>query len=195
MEINLVDLDTVDSTSAYAKRHYPSFDPNKITCISAEEQTEGRGRYQRKWISPKGVNLYATFYFQLDPHVQDVVSLAQLMALSLASVLLNEGLHPKIKWPNDIQLNGKKISGVLCETIFEKNFTAIFLGVGININMEQEALVQIDQPATSLKEETKKNWNKKEILGKLAIEFLKDLALFKAQGFEPFRNELEELLL
>ena len=61
--------------------------------------------------------------------------------------------------------------------------------------MEQEALVQIDQPATSLKEETKKNWNKKEILGKLAIEFLKDLALFKAQGFEPFRNELEELLL
>jgi BirA family biotin operon repressor/biotin-[acetyl-CoA-carboxylase] ligase len=194
MQIVEIALDTIDSTSEYAKRNYPSFDASKITCITAEEQTQGKGTRQRPWISPRGVNIYATFYFRLKPETADLTTLAQVAALGLASILSQEGLYPKIKWPNDLLLNGKKISGVLCETLFEKESIAIFLGIGINVNMEKEDLAKIDQPATSLKIETGKSWDRKKLLHSLQLQLNQDLALFQAQGFAPFRKQLAKFL-
>ena len=95
--IHTIHLETIDSTQAYAKRNSSSFPPNQITCITAEEQTAGRGRFQRTWQSPKGVNIYATFYFQLPSKTPHLTSLAQVMAFSFATVLRHEGLQPKIK--------------------------------------------------------------------------------------------------
>src|SRR5262249_9668128 len=115
-------------------------------------------------------------------------------SLSFASILIEEGLHPKIKWPNDVQLSKKKVSGVLCETVFEKDSVQIFLGIGINVNMEKEALDKIDQPATSLKNETGRAWIIKDLLKKLETRFLADLELFKKDGFAPFKTKVEELL-
>lgn len=194
MEIVYIDLDCVDSTSDYAKRNYASFCKEKITCITAEEQTAGRGRYQRKWISPKGVNIYATLFFQLPRETAHITTLAQVMAASLASILSEQEVPCKMKWPNDLQIDKKKISGILCETIFEADFVSIFLGIGINVNMEKEALLAIDQPATSLREETKKTWDKKKLLEKLVHQFAKDLVLLKKQGFAPFHKKLNEIL-
>ena len=137
-----IHLDTIDSTNTYAKRECHRFAPDQITCITAEMQTAGRGRFQRKWLSPKGVNLYTTFYFRLPPQTLHLTSLAQVMAFTLASLLIEEKLHPKIKWPNDLMLNGKKIGGILCETTFHPDFIDIFLGVGLNVNMEKENLLK-----------------------------------------------------
>ena len=187
-------FNTIDSTNTYAKAHAKTFDPKKITCITADEQTAGRGRFQREWKSPKGVNLYATFCFQLPLQTLHLNSLAQLMAASLAALLIKEGLHPKIKWPNDIQLNNKKLSGILCETSFQNGIAQIFLGIGINVNMEPSDLNEIDQPATSLKQETHRSWNRPELLEKLQKQFLHDLSLFKSKGFTPFHSLFENLL-
>lgn len=189
-----IHLDVVDSTNTYAKNHSKTFSKSEITCITAEEQTAGKGRYQRKWISPKEVNLYATFYFTLPPNTLHIVSLAQLMAISLANVLIKEGLKPEIKWPNDIRLNGKKLSGILCEMQFHSEQTEVFLGVGINVNLGPEIASKIDQPATSLFIETKKKWDKKELLKKLQIQFVKDLEKFKKEGFTPFHGQFDQLL-
>lgn len=189
-----IHLDTVDSTNAYAKTHGASFAPDKITCITAEEQTAGRGRYQRKWVSPRGVNLYATFYFRMPVNTLHLTSLGQLITFSFASVLTHEGLHPKIKWPNDVQLHGKKVAGALCETVFHQHFVEIILGIGINVNMEAKDLAAIDQPATSLKQQTNRSWEKKEVLKKLMKEFSSDLETFKRGGFTPFRSAFENLL-
>lgn len=189
-----IDLATIDSTQEYAKKNYPSFDADKLTCITAEEQTKGKGTQQRKWISPKGVNIYATFYFRLPLQTPHLTTLAQVMSSSFALVLLAAGLHPKVKWPNDVQLNEKKVSGSLCETIFEKEFVNIFLGIGINVNMEERGLSQIDQSATSLKVETKKTWDKKNLFKKITLQFSQDLEIFKQRGFEPFRMRLNEIL-
>ena len=194
MEIVEIHLDSVDSTNSYAKKHGASFDPNKITCVAAEEQTAGRGRYQRTWVSPRGVNLYATFYFRLPVNTLHLVSLAQLMAHSFAEILIREGLHPKIKWPNDIQLRGKKVSGILCETVFHQDFVEMVLGIGVNVNMEADALAKIDQPATSLMNETKGLWDKKSLLKKLGKQFAGDLERFKKEGFKPFHGPFEKLL-
>src|SRR5579872_3829888 len=87
-----IQLDVIDSTNTYAKQHAASFPKDQITCVTAEEQTAGRGRYDRKWVSPKGVNIYATFYFTLPANTLDIVSLSQVMAYSLSSLLLQEGL-------------------------------------------------------------------------------------------------------
>jgi len=194
MEMVEINLTTIDSTNEYAKKNYLSFASDKITCIVAEEQTAGRGRWHKKWSSPKGVNIYATFCFQLPLSTPQLTTLAEVMAASLASVLIQEGLKPKVKWPNDIQLNDKKIAGILCETIFEKSYISIVLGIGINVNMEIEELSQIDQPASSLKIETQRLWDRKTLLYKLQLQFSKDLELFKKEGFAPFRPQLEKIL-
>jgi BirA family biotin operon repressor/biotin-[acetyl-CoA-carboxylase] ligase len=187
-------LHSIDSTQSYAKEHAAEFPPDQITCITAEEQTAGRGRFKRSWLSPKGVNLYATFYFRLPSSTKDLISLAQLLACSLAKLLLEVGLHPKIKWPNDIQLSGKKLSGILCETSFQKNEIEIFLGIGINVNMEAHFLGKIDQPATSLKVETGMDWDRMELLKKLQVQWTYDLELFKKEGLAPFHTFLEKHL-
>jgi BirA family transcriptional regulator, biotin operon repressor / biotin---[acetyl-CoA-carboxylase] ligase len=192
--VNIIHLDTVDSTNLYARSHFREFSPTEITCIYAETQTAGRGRWNRPWISPRSDNIYATFAFQLSATTLHLTSLAQLMTVSLARVLIQEGLYPKIKWPNDVQLSGKKVSGVLCETRFVSERVEIFLGVGVNVNMTAEELAQIDQKATSLLEETGRIWNRNLLLEKLQRQFLVDLERFKKEGFAPFHAQMERLL-
>lgn len=189
-----IHLETIDSTNTYAKQHAASFPQDQITCITAEEQTAGKGRYQRKWVSPRGTNLLATFYFRLPSNTLHLSSLAQVMAYSFSSVLIEKHLYPKIKWPNDIQLNGKKLSGILCETAFHNSDVEIFLGIGINVNMDQKSALQIDQPATSLRIETGKVWDRKTLLTQLQDKFESDLETFKEKGFEPFHSAFENLL-
>lgn len=192
--MNEIHLDIIDSTNTYAKLHSHTFPQNQITCITAEEQTGGRGRYQRSWVSPRGVNIYATFYFTLPLNTPHITSLAQLIAYSFAKLLQQKGLKPQVKWPNDIQLNRKKVSGILCETRFQPHSVEIFLGIGINVNLDPETVAKIDQPATSLSIETEKEWDRKVLLKELQKQFQTDLELFKQKGFSPFYKEFEYLL-
>lgn len=190
-----IHLEIIDSTNTYAKEHFHEFDRDEITCIYANQQTAGRGRFDRSWFSPASENIYATFAFQLPASALHLTSLAQVMNLSLANIFLREeDLYPRIKWPNDVQLNGKKVSGVLCETRFDKETVEIFLGIGVNVNMTAEELVQIDQKATSLREETGKKWDREQLLKKLQVQFFVDLEKFKRSGFLPFHDQLENLL-
>ena len=194
MEIVELHFESIDSTNAYAKRELHSFAKNKLICITADEQSAGRGRYQRKWISPKGVNLYVTFCFALTQPIPDLSCLAEIMAYSFSHLLLEDGLHPKIKWPNDVQLNGKKVSGILSEIVFEGSLVFVILGIGINVNMEKTDLDQIDQPATSLKAEMGHAMDRQMLLKRLQKQFEADLDRFKKNGFTPFHSEIEHLL-
>lgn len=194
MQITEIHFDSIDSTSSYAKREYAFFSPDKMTVVTADEQTEGYGRHQRKWISPKGVNLSATFCFRLPKTLPNLESLGIISAYSFASLLLAEGLQPMIKWPNDVRLSGKKLAGVLCEAIFQKDWVQILLGFGVNVNMEKADLDRIDQPATSLKEETGRIWDRAALIQKLEIRFIADLERFKREGFAPFHDPVEKIL-
>ncbi len=192
--MNEVRLDIVDSTNTFAKQHSRDFPKGEITCVSASEQTGGRGRFERKWLSFKGAGLYATFYFTLPKNSQHLASLAQLMALSFAKILIKEGFKPEIKWPNDVRLNHKKVSGVLCETAFHPDHVEVFLGIGVNVNLDQESAAAIDQPATSLFIETGKKWDNNQLLKALQNQFVKDLEVFKKEGFTPFYKTFDQLL-
>ncbi len=178
LEIEDIFLDTIDSTNSYAKAHSKEFNPQKVTCITAEYQTAGKGQFERKWISPRSVNIYSTFYFHIPSSTKNINQLSQVMAFSLAAILKNKGLHPTIKWPNDVQIHQKKIAGVLAEVIFHPEFIEVILGIGINVNMQINDLALIDQPATSLKNETGLHWDKNQLLKELQYQFLLDLRRF-----------------
>ena len=194
MQIVDIHLDSIDSTNNYAKQHYSELAPDQLVCIDAEEQTAGRGRQNHPWHSPRSQNIYATFCFRLPIHALHLISLGQVMTLSLVMVLLKEGLHPKVKWPNDVQINNKKIAGVLCETLFHPNTIDIYLGIGVNVNMEPQQFDLIDQPVTSLYAETGHLWDPRALLKKLQKQFIADLQKFKKDGFTPFHCQFENLL-
>src|SRR5690348_7786351 len=118
-KIHYIHFDTIDSTNTWAKQHASSLDPEVLTCITTQAQTAGRGRFSRKWISPKGKNICATLYFTVPQDYPHVANLAQLLSLSCVQVLKSRGFDPQIKWPNDILLEKKKVGGVLCETTIQ----------------------------------------------------------------------------
>ncbi len=194
LKIENIFLEKVDSTQLYAKKNYAHFSPSQITCIFAEMQTKGIGRFHRSWISSPHENILATFYFNLPSSTKDIATIGQILALSAAKVLQSYGLNPEIKWPNDLLVQEKKICGILCQTIFEKETVHIFLGLGLNINMGEKDFLLIDQKATSLKEEIKRTLDPKKILDELEKVFLNDLSLFLKKGFLAFHEKFEKIL-
>jgi BirA family biotin operon repressor/biotin-[acetyl-CoA-carboxylase] ligase len=192
--IYYIHFDTIDSTNTWTKKNAATLDPNQLTCVTALEQTAGRGRFFRKWLSPKGQNIYATLYFCLPCECPYIINLGQILSLSSIAVLKKKGFSPQIKWPNDILLDGKKVAGILSETVFSEDRIGAILGIGINVNMSQELLETIEQPATSLAQLSGQTWTLEQILEPVLKQFLKDLDTLLTNGFEPFRPGYEKLL-
>jgi BirA family biotin operon repressor/biotin-[acetyl-CoA-carboxylase] ligase len=186
-KIHYLHFDTLDSTNTWAKKNAETLDPDHLTCITALEQTAGRGRFNRKWISGRGQNVIATLFFTLPQEARILANLGQVLSLSCAAVLEKKGFSPKIKWPNDLLLSGKKVAGILCETASFKERLAIILGIGINVNLPEELLATIDQPATSLAQQSGKTWDLNQILEPLVTQFTIDLERLEKEGFAPFQ--------
>ncbi|MES2199136.1 MAG: biotin--[acetyl-CoA-carboxylase] ligase [Chlamydiota bacterium] len=184
--INYIHFTSIPSTSSWTKEHSSLLDPHKLTCITAEEQTAGRGTFSKKWISPKGLNIYATLYFTLPKGYPFLQNLGQLLSISCCKCVEKMEFHPQIKWPNDLLLEGKKFAGILCEATSCKEETGIALGLGLNVNMPTEMTKKIDQPATSLMEISQKIWNTEELLHKILTTFLEDLDTLSSKGFAAF---------
>ena len=194
MNVAYIHLESVDSTNTWAKENHSHFDLDELTCITTSEQTAGRGRFNRRWISPKGVNLHISYFFKVEKGVT-LNNLSQLLCLSVVKLACEHHLSPKIKWPNDILVNGKKISGVLCEIVeLKESAYGVIAGVGININMSQEDLSLIDEPASSFLNETGKLFPLKPLLTLLSELFVKDLTLYLRKGFAPFYQTYNSFL-
>lgn len=121
----LISLDKIPSTQDWAYDLITNKKATDRTVITATAQTSGRGRYKRTWVSHSG-NLYASFIYQIEERDS---RLAYAIGVAVAETLCKFGLKPKIKWPNDVLIDGKKISGILIE--YSQNFVVV--GVGINI--------------------------------------------------------------
>ena len=126
-----------------------------FSIVVADEQTQGRGRLDRKWFTPKASGLAFSLVLRLSidlrPHLSRTVGLA---ALSIAESCSGLGLTPRIKWPNDILLNGKKTAGILIETVWSgDDVDALVIGMGINVRKSSVPPTELLQfPATSLED-------------------------------------------
>ena len=187
--MNLFYLEEIDSTNKYAKEHIQDFSDK--TVVYTYNQTNGRGRSERKWNYLGKDNIYASIILKPSEKMKEVYSnLTQYLCVILAQTFEEYGVIPKIKWPNDIQINSKKISGILAEGVIEHGkLEGLILGFGINLNTKKELLEQINQPATSLNIETGKIIDKEIFLKKLLERFCLMYDKFIEEGFILIRDE------
>ncbi|WP_457635940.1 biotin--[acetyl-CoA-carboxylase] ligase [Persephonella sp.] len=181
---------SVNSTNVYAKEN----DLSDGTVVFAENQTEGRGRKGRKWISTEGKGLYFSVVLKRNIPPTDLLVYSLVFPLSVKKVLQNKtDLPVKIKWPNDLYINGKKTAGFLVETELEGNSVVkLVAGVGINLNQTEDDLISVRDTASSVMLELGRELDRKEIFSDILSEMEKNLDSFKA---ENVIKEAEEDLL
>ncbi len=164
------------------------------TVVMADGQTNGRGRLNRRWESPPGVNIYTSIILRPSIPPMDAPKLTMLSSVAVLEVLrtfLPNSLF--LKWPNDVLVGHKKISGILAEMDAEADRVRfVILGIGINVNIEKEAFPSELRPlATSLIEETGCRASRATLLKDLYFSLERWYKLFLESGFEPVRERWE----
>jgi BirA family biotin operon repressor/biotin-[acetyl-CoA-carboxylase] ligase len=155
------------------------------TVAAAREQTQGRGRREREWLSASGENLTFSVLLRGKYNPRHLPSASMAAAVAVAELLEKEGLKPALKWPNDVLVNGKKICGILSEGIAG----GVIIGIGLNVNMQRAD--HIDQPATSILIETGRRRDIDELLGKLLKHLSVRLDEWTQGGFPGIRKNWE----
>ena len=132
--------------------------------VIAEDQTDGRGRFDRRWISPVGLNLAFSVLFR--PEISHLPFINMAAALSVCDAVRDlTGLSPEIKWPNDVRINGKKLSGILVETEVEgAEVVHAVVGIGLNVNLDPRSYSEIEAVATSILAETGRRFDRADAL-------------------------------
>lgn len=132
MNITILRFESIDSTNSEAARQ-AKLGADEGLCVIAQQQTAGKGRHGRTWISEKDSGLY--FSIVLRPKIDmRFLPLITLMAgVSVYDTLKEIGLEPDIKWVNDVLVGEKKISGILSETVETQKGLAVIVGIGINL--------------------------------------------------------------
>lgn len=166
----------------------------------ADMQTAGRGRRGRTWLSPGGMNVYMSLLLkpEIDPQAAPMITL--LAALAVASGIETvTGLDAKIKWPNDIVVNGRKVCGILTEMDMEADYIRdVIVGIGININeaSSEDFAPDIRANATSLRIESGHIVNRADIIAKSMEAFMKYYNGFLECGDLSFvRKEYDDKLI
>lgn len=174
---NILYFETLDSTQSYLKEHFTQLDDK--TVVVAGTQTAGRGRFDRRWISQPG-GLY--FSVLLKPAKTDfLANITQLMALSICQTAEKYGIAPNLKWPNDVQVSGKKLCGILSEAVAQDGKIAC-LALGVGVNIAQKDLSHVGQPAVSLRE-LGINIAKEDFLQAVLDLFFQSYQAVVAEGF------------
>jgi BirA family biotin operon repressor/biotin-[acetyl-CoA-carboxylase] ligase len=166
----LVYLTSTGSTMDVARAEAETGAPDG-TVVLAEEQTKGRGRFERAWVSPAGQNLYLTLIIR--PSLDRLRSLSIVAPLAVAlAVEDSTALSPRIKWPNDVLIIGRKLSGILVESeVIGQSVEYALVGVGINVNFDIEQSSEVADIATSLKRELGRETSREELLAAFLNRF------------------------
>ncbi len=185
--VNILYYEEIDSTNEEAKRNIENIE--NFTIFLAESQIKGKGRNNREWFSPKGENLYFTIVFKPEIEIKFLTALPVITGYSVLKLLENILKNKKItiKWPNDILIEDRKISGILIENFKGK----IILGVGLNVNTEKFPDFQANTP-TSLKIETNLTFDRLLILNNFFKIFYKNYKLYEKEKKIPIKI-LEEI--
>jgi BirA family biotin operon repressor/biotin-[acetyl-CoA-carboxylase] ligase len=139
------------------------------TVIIAEEQTAGKGRLGRQWLSPRGSIALSVILY---PQTSRLTSLIMVASLAVVKAIESvTGLKPQIKWPNDVLIKGKKVCGIIVESgVSGKDKTYAVIGIGINANVETERIGKVMLPATSLFDELGGEVSRLDLVKRLLIE-------------------------
>lgn len=173
----VISFDKIPSTQTYAHDLIADGHGADHIAILAEAQSAGRGRYQRTWVSHHG-NLYVSFIYACE---ERDARLAYSVGVAIAETLIAFGVNPTIKWPNDILIDGKKVSGTLIE------YSGRFVIVGIGINIKSNPTVNATYKTTKL--DNYVSITRDELLNKL----MRNLDKWRGADFHAVRARWTEL--
>ena len=187
--MQVISLDTIDSTNLYAKKNIDSLSDGSV--IHALRQTSGRGRFDRKWVDLGDGNLFVSFVLKpSSDFTESFANLTQYLSVTLCKLLETYGVEPQIKWPNDVLINGKKIAGILCEVVNHgTKFKGLVLGLGVNLNaFDCDLDLVSDKVITALNLEISEPVNVYAFRNKLMALFDQDYEKFLKMGFEFIKS-------
>jgi birA, biotin-[acetyl-CoA-carboxylase] ligase region len=183
-------LDRIGSTNDEAQRFARAGEPAGLI-VTATEQTQGRGRQRRTWLSPVG-GLYCSFLLRPECPLRRAPELGFLVAVAVAEAvneLLGAGDRISCKWPNDVLVGGRKIAGILVESSATAGNQLEWVVAGIGINLRQHPPpAEVMFPATCVAEEGAPGITPAEALAPLAARMGYWLARWQCEGFGPVRD-------
>jgi len=172
MNITILRFDTLDSTNTEAANHARK-GADEGLCVVARQQTAGRGRHGRNWVSEKDTGLYFSIILRPKFDVKNLPLITLMTGVAVCDALSELGLKPDIKWVNDLLVNKKKIGGILAETVETPTGLAVIVGVGVNLT-SRNFTDEIAETATSIEAEIAKKISQDdlaEILTRYLIYF------------------------
>ncbi len=190
----IINLDEIDSTNEYLKRmSKDGWNSEEPLVVTAQYQTSGKGRRGRSWVTQPGTTLMFSVMMKPKLTLNDCSMLTLVMALAVRRALCDMDIETKIKWPNDLVLNKKKICGILTEAIAETG--QIIIGVGINTNQDSMP-DDLKDSATSILMETDDCVDHDSLLDNIIYHFEKlTESVYEAGDLSPVREEYEESLV
>jgi BirA family transcriptional regulator, biotin operon repressor / biotin---[acetyl-CoA-carboxylase] ligase len=181
--------ESVESTQKIAHR-LAHEDAPEGTVIIAEEQLSGRGRMDRKWHSPKYTGIWMSIILRPNIPLPKAPQLTLLTAAAIVQGIEDiTGVQPEIKWPNDILISGKKVTGILTELVAEADrINAVIIGIGMNVNQTKEDFpVELQEIATSLLLEKGGKVSRADLIKSIFMNLEKLYLLYLEEGFFPIK--------
>ena len=185
-------LPVIDSTNQYLLDRINELNSGD-SCV-AEYQQAGRGRRGRKWFSPFGANLYLSMFWRLEQGPAAAIGLSLVIGIVIAEVLHSLGADKvRVKWPNDLYLNDRKLAGILVEMTGKTGDAAqIVIGAGLNMVMRNVQADVVNQGWITL-QEAGVTIDRNILAVRLIKELRQSLTLFEQEGLSPFLGRWEKL--
>ncbi len=202
--IKILTFDQLESTNSEAER-LARVGESAGTVVVAAEQTAGKGRYRRRWNSPPGLGLW--FSVILRPEIE--IKYLNLINLTTALAVCDfcnriiqrssaaQKIPIKLKWPNDIMFDQRKLCGILLESgIKNSTLEYVVVGIGLNVNHRPEDFPEeLRERAVSLRELTGGEWNLKNLLDDLLAFYFDEIEQALHSGYKGIIKRYEEQLL
>ena len=138
--MKIIKLDAIDSTNSFLKKKMNNQEIDDFTIVYSQNQFQGRGRTTKEWISEPNKNIAFSLFKRFKrPELEHLFLLNVIVSISILELLKKYNVRDaSVKWPNDIMVKNKKISGILIENIIKKNnLINSVIGIGINVNQEK----------------------------------------------------------
>ncbi len=176
-------FDTIDSTNTYLLAQAKAGAPSGTVCF-AEQQTQGRGRLARTWVSPPGGNLYCSLLWRFENVTHTLSSLSVAVAVIIANVLrkYSKLSDIQLKWPNDVLIAQRKLAGILLE---QTGKSSIVIGIGLNVQLPPSA----EKTWISLADVVQQPIERNQLAGLILNELFEQLPQFAEQGLRPFMRD------
>ncbi len=184
-------FDELPTTNGYLLERAREGKKDIRLCL-AEHQTEGRGRFGRRWVAPFGKNIMLSLLWSFQGNLNQLAGLSLVIAVAVVQVLKKQGVKEGLglKWPNDVLWQGKKLAGILIELHAESHHLCeIVIGIGVNMELPSVFKTKIDKPVIDLQKIIEKKISRNGLIAELINAVVEALEAFQAQGAKNFLRE------